>query len=201
VQKLTFIFCLYLLPFTQASTPSFRGKIAIYDTVINAGEIIVNEKLGSLLTFQPALLWNIPSFSSRMGIHYNLDMMSRLGATPITGIGFSGYYYFKGLSSYADSLQDVVLIQKTRAGFYTFAQFTPVNVNLNRIDGVNPLNNFAISAFMFETTLGFGYEYPLEPNSIIAIELARREGTFGGSGSGIQYSGLGISISYITSYF
>lgn len=196
-----FILCFLLIQISAAGTPSFRGKVAINDTVINAGEIIVNEKLGSLLTFQPALLWNIPSFSSRMGIHFNLDLMSQFGTTPISGIGFSGYYYLKGLSSYADNLQDEVVIQKTRSGFYTFAQLTPVNVNLNRIDAVNPLNNFAISAFVIETTLGFGFEYPLEPTSIIAFELGRREGTFGGSGSGIQYSGLGISVSYITSYF
>lgn len=185
----------------EARTPSFRGKISIYDTIMNAGEIVVNEKLGSLLTLQPALLWDIPSFSSRMGIHYNMDLMSNYGATPISGVGFSGYYYFKGLSTYNDFLQDGVKIQKMRAGFYTFAQFTPVNVNLNRIDKVNPLNNFAISAFVLESNIGMGYEYPLEPNSVIAVEISRREGKFGGEGEGINYSGLGFSVSYIASYF
>lgn len=201
---LTFVLLLTVpqISLGEFQAPVIRLKLGMIPTMVSAGELIVGDQpLNSMMTIQPSVLWDFASMNSRLGFHYVLDLNSQFGATPISGIGFSGYYYLTGLSSAYESLPDDTLIQKYRPGFYTFASFTPVNFNLNRIDTANAGNNFSFSAVIFEIMLGMGYEYPLRPNTLLSIELASREGSVAQEERTVRYSGLGIFFSFTTSYY
>lgn len=200
-----YVFTLVLLIFSQsraiAEVPAFRGKLAMYDLSVSAGELVSNEKLGSMVTLQPGILWNFSSMNSRIGLHFLLDVGSQYGFTPISGIGISGYYYLTGLTSAYELSADEVLTQKTKPGLFTFMSVTPVNFNLNKIDKNDPTNNFSFSATMTDIIMGFGYEYPLKPNSILALEASLRDGSSSFNSQSVSYRGFGISLVYTTSYY
>lgn len=181
--------------------PVLRTKLSMYNTTVSAGELVHEQALGSLMTFQPSLLWDIPSMSARVGVHYIIDINSKYGATPISGIGLSGYYYLKGLSSVYEVTPDEVLTQKSRPGLFTFASFTPVNFNLNKMDQADPNQSFSFSALVYEFILGLGYEYPLKPNALLAFELSQREGSSSSGDQSVRYSGMGFSLVFTTSYY
>jgi hypothetical protein len=181
--------------------PMLRAKLSMYNTTVSAGELVKDETLGSMMTIQPTLLWDVPSMNSRLGIHYILDINSKYGATPISGIGLSGYYYFKGLSSAYEISPDEVLLQKSRPGVFTFASFTPVNFNLNKLDKSDPNQSFSFSALVYEFILGAGFEYPLKPNTLLSFELSMREGSSASNDLSVKYSGFGASFVFSTSYY
>lgn len=199
------VFTLVLLLLTRSLTfaevPSFRGKLAMYDLSISAGELVQSEKLGSMVTIQPGILWNFSSMNSRIGLHFLLDVGSQYGFTPISGIGISGYYYLTGLTSAYEISPEEVLTQKTKPGLFTFMSLTPVNFNLNKIDNNDPTNNFSFSATMTDVIMGFGYEYPLKPNAIIAVEASLRDGSSSFNSQAVSYRGFGLSLVYTTSYY
>ncbi|MBO9666355.1 MAG: hypothetical protein J7501_06030 [Bdellovibrio sp.] len=200
---LTLVLILVFCDVSEAGleAPVLRAKLSMYSTTVTAGELVKDQPLGSMMTLQPSLLWNIPSMNARMGVHYILDVNSNYGATPISGIGFSGYYYLKGLSSVYEVNADEVLTQKSRPGLFTFASFTPVNFNLNKLDKTDPNQSFSFSALVYEFILGVGYEYPLKQNALLAIELSQREGSSSSGSQNVRYSGMGASIVFTTSYY
>ncbi|WP_374076973.1 hypothetical protein [Bdellovibrio bacteriovorus] len=187
--------------FGEFQAPVIRTKLGMFSTTVSAGELVNNEALGAMMTLQPSVLWDFPSMNSRMGVHYIVDVGSSFGVTPISGIGVSGYYYLRGLSAAYENSPDDTLIQKSKPGFYTFASFTPVNFNLNKTDETNSNNNFAFSALVYEVMLGMGYEYPLKPNALLSVELASREGSASQGDHGLRYSGVGLFLSFTTSYY
>lgn len=200
-----FIFTLVLVflsgPACFAEAPAFRGKLGFFDLSVNAGELLENEKLGSILTFQPGVFWNYPSMSSRIGVHFLVDLKSKYGLTPISGIGISGYYYFSGVPSSYEILPDEVLVEKTKPSIYTFASLTPVNFNLNQIDQVDISRNISLSAVLVDLMIGGGYEYPLKPNSIISVDLSLREASGNFSSQTTSYRGFGLTVTYTASYY
>ncbi|ASD65568.1 hypothetical protein B9G79_16370 [Bdellovibrio bacteriovorus] len=154
-----------------------------------------------MITIQPSVLWNISSLNSRIGFHFLADMSSNYGATPISGIGVSGYYYLRGLTSAYEVADGDVLTQKSKPGIFTFASFTPVNFNLNKIDKEVQSNSFAPSSTVYELMIGFGYEYPIKPNMLISAELAKRDGTLSALSKELSYSGYMFSLAFVTSYY
>lgn len=184
-----------------AEAPVFRARLGMYDLSVNAGELLQNEKFGAILTFQPGIFWNYPTMSSRIGVHFLADLKSNYGLMPVSGIGFSGFYYLSGVPSSYEMQPDQVLVEKTKPSIYTFASLTPINFNLNQIDRVDISRNISFSALLLDLAIGAGYEYPLKPNSILSADLSIREasGTFGTQTTG--YRGFGFSITYTTSYY
>lgn len=186
----------------EFQAPVIRTKLSMFSTTASAGEQVKDEALGSMLTLQPMVLWNFPSINSRMGIHYVLDFASNYGFTPISGIGLTGYYYLKGLPASYENTPDETLIQKSKPGFFTFASFTPVNFNLNKKESTpNAGDGFSFSALLYELSLGVGYEYPIRPNALIAVELGTRDASSSSGEEKLSYSGFGIGISFTTSYY
>lgn len=186
----------------EFQAPVIRAKMSMFSTTVSAGEQVNEDPLGSMLTLQPMVLWNFSSINSRMGIHYIMDFSSNYGFTPISGIGLTGYYYLKGLPASYENTPDDTLVQKSKPGFFTFASFTPVNFNLNKKESTpNAGDGFSFSSLLYEFMLGVGYEYPLRPNALIAVELATREASGGDGGMKLSYSGLGLGISFTTSYY
>lgn len=173
----------------------------MYDLAVSAGELLENEKLGAILTFQPGVFWNYPSISSRIGVHFLLDLKSKYGLTPASGIGISGYYYFSGVPSSYEILPEEVLVEKTKPSIYTFASLTPVNFNLNQIDRFDISNNISLSAVLVDLIIGGGYEYPLKPNSIISVDLSLREASSSFGGQTTSYRGFGLMFTYTASYY
>lgn len=202
---LTFVLIILFSTYSHADfqAPVIRTKMVMFNTIVSAGETVRDEPLGSLMTIQPMVLWNFPSINSRIGFHYLLDIASNYGFTPISGIGISGYYYLTGLPAAYETLPDDTLIQKSKHGFFTYASFTPVNFNLNRRDPTDPNSGkaFSFSAMLYDFTIGGGYEYPLKPNSLISVELAVRDASSGGQGGKLAYSGIGLGVTFTTSYY
>ncbi|XGC81089.1 hypothetical protein ACES2L_01170 [Bdellovibrio bacteriovorus] len=186
--------------FAEFQAPVIRMKLGMFNTMVSAGELVDEEPLAAMMTLQPSVLWDLPSMNSRIGVHYILDVGSPFGMTAISGIGVSGYYYLRGLSSAYESANDT-LVQKSKPGFYTFASLTPVNFNLNKYDPADTNQSFSFSSLVYEFMLGAGFEYPFRPNSLIAFELATREGSSSQGDTALRYSGIGFFVSFTTSYY
>jgi hypothetical protein len=179
-------------------------KFGTYTTVVTAGDLLKESTLGSLVTLQPTFLWDLPTFRSRLGVHFIADLNSAFGLMPISGIGFSGYFYLLGMSTAYEISDDGTLKQTSKPGPYVYGGLTPVNFNINSNDEENPSRSFAFSSLIVETALGVGFDYPLRRNTLITGELAYRFGTAPDPKSDIgdlEYSGIGLNISFSTSYY
>lgn len=202
---ITLVLALFTLAYSpcyaEVQTPVVRFKMGMSDLLVNAGELLQNEPLGAMMTLQPTLLWDVTSLNSRIGFHFLADISSNYGMTPVTGIGVSGYYYLRGLTSAYEIIDKDILTQKSKPGLFTFASLTPVNFNINRTDPEDSSKEFAPSAVVYELMLGVGYEYPLKPNMLVSFEIARRDGTLSSLSKDLSYSGMMFSFSFITSYY
>ncbi|RME18447.1 MAG: hypothetical protein D6797_00410 [Bdellovibrio sp.] len=184
--------------------PAIRLKVGKYVTTVQAGNVLTNEELGSLITLQPTVLWALPTFRSRIGLHFTTDMGSSFAFMPIAGLGFSGYFYPFGISSSYEVELNEVVHQKYKFSPYFYGGLTPVNLNLNRTGSSIPGNNFAFSALLVQTTFGLGFDYPFRSNILLSVDINYRfasapkeEKDFGN----IEYQSFGISFSYMTTYF
>lgn len=182
--------------------PQLRVKTGISSLSVTAGNMLQGQSLNSMITWQPTVSWDLPSFSSRLGIHYLQEMGGPYGLTPVSGVGLSGYYYFHGISSGYEITPDGVVIQKSRPGPYLIGSFTPVNLNMNKLDEVNASGNFYFSAFMSDLGIGVGYDYPILQNMLIMGEFMIRNGsTISSSASNVSYSGWSIFVGFATAYY
>lgn len=186
--------------------PVFRGAVGIESISFTAGNSgFNNEPLGALFSLRPTVLWDFPTFSSRMGIHFTGTFGSPFGAMPMSGIGFSGYFYPMSVSSAYEITRDGTLFQKSKAGPFMMAMFTPMNFNLNRAEEETPVPRpeLTVSAFMIDFALGGGYDYPLSPNMILSAEAYYRTSRAQQSSTKeeINYQGFGISFVFSTSYY
>ncbi len=159
----------------QKTAPLLRAKLGVHQLKFQVGNRFSNESLGSFITYQPTVLWTLPTFRSRLGIHFLGDFGSPYGLMPISGIGLTGYFYPLGVSSAYEVGPDNTVIQISKPSFFTFGCLTPLNFNLNRqgkdtADG----SSLSFSAFMYEFAVGAGYDYPFTQNMIFAVELSYR---------------------------
>lgn len=184
--------------------PVFRGALGIESISFTAGSKIEKANLGSLMTMRPTVLWDFPTFSSRMGVHFMSVMGGPFGALPMSGIGFSGYFYPLGVSTGYEIARDETLFQKSKPGPFLMAMFTPLNFNINRAgDEVLGIEELSVAAYMVDFGLGAGYDYPLSQNMILSAEAhfrtakAQQEQVSGE----ITYQGFGFSIVFSTSYY
>lgn len=170
----------------------------------SVGNLFKSKPLQSMVTLNPQVLWNLPSFRARMGFHYMGDFSSPYGLIPISGVGVSAYFYPFGLSTAYEIDADTTLFQKSKPGPYAFILVTPVNFNLNisREQNTTTGGATAFSAFMIETCLGAGYDYPLGTNSVIALDAQLRTASASErtSKAAISYSGIGVMLVFSTSY-
>lgn len=170
----------------------------------SVGTLFKAKPLQSLVTVNPQVLWNLPTFRARMGFHYQGDFGSPFGLIPISGIGISAYFYPFGLSTAYEIDNDSTLYQKSKPGPYAFIMVTPVNFNLNisRAQNTTTGGAVAFSANMIETTIGGGYDYPLGTNSVIALDAQLRTASASerSQGTSISYSGIGVMVVFSTSY-
>lgn len=183
--------------------PSFRMKLGISLLKIDAGEVLVAAPLGSLVTIQPSILWDLPSIRMRAGIHYLADVSGNYGLLSLTGIGASAYFYPWGLSSSYEIGLDNVVYQKSRPGPYLYAGITPVNMSISRptIGNQAPIS---FSALIFETMLAAGYDYPLSRNTVLFAEGGYRFGAATSNeqvNGAVRYSGLSIMLGFTIYYF
>lgn len=198
---LSIIIAFVVLAFSPAQaeqkTPMIRVKLGKYFTTLNAGTSVVDEDFESLMTFQPTVLWDLPTFRSRIGYHFSGDFDSTFGLFPLAGIGFSGYFYPFGISSSVTPSITNVVFQKYKTSPYVYGGITPASLNVNKTDGTN------FSAFILEITLGAGVDYPFSSNMLISADLNFRFGSAPEQedvGS-VDYQGFGIMFSYSTTYF
>lgn len=202
-----FIAFLLLVSAARASIPIIRLKAGISNLTVNAGELYQDEPLSSMITFQPSLLWDFPSFSSRIGIHYLQELSSSHGTTPLSGIGISGYYHILGISS-SYQMSDDVVVQRSKPGPYLVASYTPVNVNMNKfVQGVGAEDNKYFSAYCNEFAGGVGFDYPLLQNMLLSGEILFRNGSSSasqgpdGASSSVNYSGLTVFLTFAAAYY
>lgn len=186
-----------------AAAPLLRLKTGVSDLSMQAGDRFNGQKLKSLITFQPSVLWDFPSFSSRLGFHMLSELNSPAGATPISGIGISAYYHLFGLSTAYEVTDDDTVIQKSRPGPYMVGCLTPVNVNLNKFEeSASKNDNYFFSGMVNEVLVGLGYDYPIMQNMLISGEFAIRNGTnVESTNAKISYSGWTIFLTLATSYY
>lgn len=183
-------------------TPYLHFKTGISSININAGDRLKNVPLKPALTLKPTILWDMPSFSSRFGVHFLQELKSIYGLTPLSGIGVTGYYYFNGITTSYQFMDDDVLHQKSRPGPYMSGSFTPANLNINRFDETTPLTNFYFSSQVNEVALSMGYDYPYKQNMIFSAEFSYRSGTNANtSKEEVNYSGFTIFLGFGTSYY
>lgn len=180
----------------HADAPMIRFKAGTSSIAVNGGPTVINASLGSMVTLQPSILWAVPSFSSRLGVHYLQEIGGSFGMTPITGIGISGYFYMSGISTSYSMSEDGIVVTKSIPGIFLYAGITPVNFNLNRAD---PQLRF--SALVYEVAAGLGYDYPLTQNLVISAEYLVRNGVSSGADGNLNYKGSTIFISFGTTYF
>ncbi len=182
--------------FAWADAPMIRFKVGTSSLAVNGGPTVVNASLAPMVTLQPSVLWAVPTFSSRLGVHYLQELGGSFGLTPITGIGLSGYYYMSGISTSYSMSEDGLVITKSVPGVFLYAGLTPVNFNLNRSE---PKLRF--SALVYEVAAGIGYDYPLTQNLVISAEYVVRNGVSSGAEDNVSYKGSTIYISFGTTYF
>ncbi len=201
-----FLFVMFFTLSVVAGTnraPQLRVKMGVSTLNVNAGTLVTDKPLNSLITWQPTVAWDMPSFSSRIAVHYLQEMGGTYGLTPISGIGLSGYYYFYGISSGYELQPDKVIIQKSKPGPYILASYTPINFNMNRVDGAS--SNSYFSVFMGDIGFGIGYDYPFLQNMILAGEFVIRNGstisTSSNNVGSVSYSGYSIFFSIATAYY
>lgn len=188
----------------MSHAPQLRVKTGISSLSVTAGNILNNQSLNSMITWQPTVVWDLPSFSSRLGVHYLQEMGGPYGLTPLSGVGVSGYYYFRGISSGYEISPDGVVVQKSRPGPYIIGSLTPVNLNMNRLEEKDTANNFYFSAFMTDIAMGAGYDYPILQNMLLTAEFMVRNGTTissNTSSGNVSYSGWSIFIGFATAYY
>ncbi len=175
-----------------------------YTTTVNAGDVLQDAPLGAAVTLQPSVLWALGSFRSRLGVHYLTDLKTAYGLAATNGMGFSGYFYPFGISSAVEISPDDSLKQVSQPGPYVHGAITPLMLNLSKVNTNNTTAGFAFSALIFDIILGAGFEYPIQRNMLLAAELVYRSGSApdtSGEIKGVDYSGLGINLSFMTSYY
>lgn len=187
----------------MAQTSVFRFKTGISSLKLNAGDRLVNTELKSLVNITPSILWDFPSFSSRFGFQYLMELNSPLGLTPMSGIGIAAYYHIFGITTGFEYTKEDVLIQKSKPGPYVMASFTPVNVNINKFDTQETSQqNYYLSAMVNDVSIGLGYDYPVLENMTLAGEFVIRNGrSIESTKEKIDYSGWTIFFSVASSYF
>lgn len=156
--------------------PSIRGKLGFSMLNFKLGTQYDNEPLKSMVLIQPTVLWDLPTFRARLGVHFLGEYGGGFGANPISGAGLSGYFYPLGISSAYEFGPDGTLFQKSRSGPFAFASFTPVNFNVNKIrlnDGSGQ-PDLSVFSTMYEFMAGTGFDYVFRANMILAIELGYR---------------------------
>lgn len=194
------ILCLQIT--AQAQTSVFRLKTGVSSLKVTSGDLLNQSELKSMINLTPSILWDFPSFSSRFGLQYLMELNSPYGLTPMSGIGFAAYYHIFGITSGFEYTKDEVLIQKSKPGPYIYAAITPVNVNLNKFDTEDSGGNFYLSAMVNDISLGLGYDYPILENMTMSGEFAIRNGrSIEATNNAIEYSGWTMSISVASSYF
>ncbi|MBL7543681.1 MAG: hypothetical protein JNL11_07680 [Bdellovibrionaceae bacterium] len=182
--------------------PYLHFKTGISSINVTAGDRLVNVPLKPAITLKPTVLWDLPSFSSRMGVHFLQELKSMYGFTPLSGIGVTGYYYFYGITTNHLFTDDDILHQKSRPGPYMSGSFTPANLNINKFDESTPLTNFYFSSQVNEVALGLGYDYPYKQNMIFSGEFTYRSGTNANtSKEQVNYSGFTLFLGFGTSYY
>ncbi|NJL25142.1 MAG: hypothetical protein HC902_08170 [Calothrix sp. SM1_5_4] len=138
----------------KSGSPMIRIRLGMNMLNFTVGENYTQEALGALMTFNPTVLWSLPSFRARMGLHYVGDFGSQFGAIPISGIGISSYFYPFGLSSAYEISSDGTLFQKSKPSPHVFGKLTPVNFNINASKEQSPSGApISFSAYMIEGTL------------------------------------------------
>lgn len=186
-------------------TPSIKFKTGYSSLNIKAGDRIANEPLNSIITLQPSIMWDLPTFRSRVGVHFLTDIFSTFGQMPISGIGVSGAFYITKISSAYEFSQDGVLQQRTKSGFYISGSLTPVNANLNREASLNPdKNDLSVAALVIDFMGGVGYDYPMGANFILSAEANMRVGANQASenqNKNLAYSGYTIFLSFLSTYY
>lgn len=184
------------------TTPYLHFKTGVSSININAGDRLQNVPLKPALTLKPTILWDMPSFSSRFGFHFLQELKSLYGLTPLSGIGLTGVYYFYGITTSYQFMDDDVLHQKSRPGPYMSASFTPANLNVNKFDETTPLTNFYFSSQVNEVALSMGYDYPYKQNMIFSGEFCYRSATNANtSKEQVNYSGFTLFLGFGTSYY
>lgn len=196
------------LNFSYASNkvPSLRMKFGHMVTSFSAGDIFIDETLGSLITLQPTVTWSFPNFRARLGVHLTLDILSDFGLTPLSGIGVNGYIYPWGISTSHEKKTDGSIFQKSKSGPFFFTAFTPVNFNINADSSETTSGNIpdSFSSVIYDVTLGLGFDYALKRNTVISSEVNYRFGNAATDSqglNGINYSAIGLMFSILTSYY
>jgi hypothetical protein len=212
VQFFSLFFTLSLITSQHASatSPMFRMKAGSSSLQISGGAVVDKQSLNSMITLQPGIHWEMSQFSSRLGIHYLQELGGPYGLTTVTGIGISGYYYLRGISTTYSIPSEGTVIQKSIPGPFLYGGITPVNFNVNRIDATNSSQSFYASSFVFDVAAGVGYDYTISNNMILSGELLIRNaagaGDSGGAKAkagetGLSYRGFSFMLSYATSYY
>lgn len=189
---------------TEVQTPQLRLRFGYFLTSMSAGTLLEDQPLDSLITFIPTVLWDMPTFRSRIGIHFLTELASSYGAMPISGMGFSGYFYPMGISSAYEVTDDNIVLQKYRMSPYVFGGLTPVNVNANKTPKSNSEQKINFSATMMEVMIGAGVDYPFRANLILFGDINYRFSNAldnEASRQAIKYSSIGVTLGIATSYF
>lgn len=185
-----------------ANAPYLHFKSGISSITVNAGDRLKAVPLKPTITLKPTVLWDFPTFSSRIGVHFLQELKSAYGLTPISGIGLSAYYYLNGITTNYFFTDDDILLQRSRPGPYLAASLTPANLNINQFDEATPLTNFYFSSQVNEVALSLGYDYPFKQNMIFSAEFNYRSGTNASSNKEqVNYSGYTIFFGFGTSYY
>jgi hypothetical protein len=198
--------CLILFFSFQAHAQSsvLRLKTGVSNISITSGDRIKGDNLKSMFNFTPTVLWDFPSFSSRLGFHYLMEFNSPFGLTPMSGIGLSWYYHLFGITTGYEISKDDVLFQKSRPGPYIYSGVTPLNVNLNKFDTTssNSSDNYYFSAQVTDVSIGLGYDYPVLQNMTVSGEFVLRSGkTIETSKEKVEYTGWTMYFTLATTYF
>lgn len=208
ISTLVFILLAFVLAeksLAAVQVPLFRLKAGYYPLNFSAGTRYSNEPLNNAITIQPTLLWDLPTFRSRVGLHFISDFQSPFGLMPISGIGISGYFYILGISSAYEMDPGGTLFQKSRPGPFVYGALTPANFNLNRSASETPDGaELSFAAFVMEFNAGLGYDYPINNNVIFSGEVGFRSGANQSSSStagNVSYNGMGIMLSLSATYY
>jgi len=184
--------------------PLIRMKTGFSSLKVNAGALLKNASLSSAITLQPSILWEVPQFSARLGVNFLMELQSAYGMTPLSGIGFTGYYHLSGVSTTYRQDEDGTLIQKSKPGLFLAGSLTPANMNINILSETGTVPNRFFSRAVFDLSTGVGYDYPIASNMILSGELMLRTGAGADTADpdkSINYSGFTFFLSFATSYY
>ncbi len=183
------------------------GHSAIKFTAIDKNEepqLGPDQALGSLMTVNPAFLWDVPTARTRLGIHFMGDFFSQFGLISLSGVGANFVFYPLGLSTSREVKNDGDIIHKSRMSPFIDLKVTYMKFAVRDPSEPDPAFQTYFNIALMDISGGVGVDYPINDNLTCFGGVHYRFGSFTGSEAKIgrlEYGGMAFMLGLMTNFY